>query len=75
MLTDTKIKALSPREKAYKVSDAGGLFLLINPNGSKYWRVKYRFMGKEKLLSLGVYPTITLANARKERDQAKRQLS
>jgi integrase len=74
MLTDTKIKALVPRDKAYKVSDAGGLFLLINSQGSKYWRMKYRFMGKEKLLAVGVYPSMTLAQARKVRDQAKEQL-
>ncbi|TNC83669.1 MAG: integrase, partial [Thalassolituus sp.] len=74
MLTDSKVKALSPKDKSYKVSDTGGLFLLINPNGAKYWRVKYRFLGKEKLLSLGVYPEVSLAKARKGRDDAKEQL-
>ena len=74
MLTDSKVKALSPKDKSYKVSDTGGLFLLINPNGAKYWRVKYRFLGKEKLLSLGVYPEVSLAKARKGRDDAKERL-
>lgn len=75
MLTDTKIKALKPREKPFKVSDSGGLFILVNPNGSKYWRMKYRWLGKEKLLAVGVYPKVSLANARKVRDEAKEQLA
>ncbi len=49
-------KNAKPREKPYKLSDGGGLYLLINPNGSKYWRLKYRHGGKEKNLALGVYP-------------------
>jgi integrase len=68
-LTDKAIRAAKPWEKAYKLYDADGLFLLVNPNGSKYWRFKYRFQGKEKSLSLGVYdPTksdsVGLADAR-----------
>ncbi len=74
MLTDSKAKAAKPTEKPYKLSDSGGLFLHVQPNGSKYWRLKYRYLKKEKLLSIGVYPGISLAAARKARDQAKEQL-
>ena len=74
MLKDTKIKALEPREKDYKVSDAGGLFLLVKPTGAKYWRQKYRFMGKEKLLSIGTYPAVSLKEARKVQEEAKELL-
>lgn len=74
-LTDTKIRSLKPREKQYKVSDGGNLFLVITPTGAKYWRFKYIFNGKEKLLALGVYPDVTLALAREKRDDAKQQLA
>ncbi|MAE92070.1 MAG: integrase [Pelagibaca sp.] len=74
MLKDTKIKALEPREKDYKVSDAGGLFLLVKPTGAKYWRQKYRFMGKEKLLAIGTYPAVSLKEARKAQEEAKELL-
>ncbi len=73
-LTDTAIRNAGPGEKPYKLSDSGGLFLLVNPNGAKWWRLKYRHAGKEKLLSLGVYPATSLASARKARDEAKRKL-
>ena len=68
-LTDKGIRAAKPREKAYKLYDADGLYLLVNPNGTKYWRFKYRFHGKEKLLSLGVYApgnanSVSLSEAR-----------
>ncbi|MBV4397616.1 Arm DNA-binding domain-containing protein [Advenella alkanexedens] len=55
-LTDTKIKNAKPEEKPYKMGDAGGLYLLVNPSGSKYWRFDYRFLGKRKTLAVGVYP-------------------
>lgn len=74
MLKDTKIKALEPREKDYKVSDAGGLFLLVKPTGAKYWRQKYRFLGKEKLLAIGTYPAVSLKEARKVQEEAKELL-
>jgi integrase len=74
-LTDIKVRAAKAKEKAYKLSDSGGLFLLINPAGSKYWRLKYRSHGKEKLLAIGVYPEISLAEAREKRDQAKKQIA
>ncbi|MBY0339954.1 MAG: integrase arm-type DNA-binding domain-containing protein [Rhodocyclaceae bacterium] len=64
-LTDTAIKKAKPAEKPYKMADGAGLYLEVMPNGSKYWRMKYRFNGKEKRLALGVYPHITLAVARK----------
>ncbi|WP_415887686.1 tyrosine-type recombinase/integrase [Neptuniibacter sp. QD37_6] len=73
-LTDTKIRQAKPRDKDYKLSDGRGLFLLIKKNGSKYWRLKYRFAGKEKLLSIGVYPEITLKKARKATDEARELL-
>ncbi|MCK5663672.1 MAG: integrase arm-type DNA-binding domain-containing protein, partial [Thiotrichaceae bacterium] len=72
MLTDQKIKALKPKEKQYKVSDEKGLYLLIKPNAGKYWRLKYRLSGKEKNLAIGVYPDVSLKNARLARDEAKK---
>lgn len=74
-LTDTACRSAKPNEKPYKKADSGGLFLLINPNGSKLWRMKYRFGDKEKLLSFGTYPLIGLADARELRDKAKKQLA
>lgn len=73
-LTDVAIRAAKPREKAYKLADSGGLYLLITPDGGKYWRLKYRFAGKEKLLALGVYPEMRAPAARDARDEAKRLL-
>lgn len=63
-----------PRERPYKVADGGGLHLLVQPNGNKYWRLKYRYAGKEKLISFGRYPITTLAEARTRRDDAKKLL-
>ena len=73
-LTDTAIRSSKPKDKPYKLSDAGGLYLLVNPTGSKLWRLKYRFAAKEKLLSIGAYPIITLAEAREISLEAKKQL-
>ncbi|MCG5234211.1 tyrosine-type recombinase/integrase [Xanthobacter oligotrophicus] len=70
-LTDLAIRNFKPAEKPFKASDSGGLHLLVNPNGSRLWRLKYRFEGKEKLLALGAYPIVTLAKAREKRDEAK----
>ncbi len=75
MLTDTAIRKAKPKEKPYKVSDSQGLYLLVNPRGSKLWRVKYRMNGVERKLALGSYPEITLAEARSARDAARRQLA
>ncbi len=74
-LTDTKIKTAKAKEKDYKLSDGGGLFLLVTKRDTKLWRLKYRFDGKEKLLSLGKYPDITLTKARELRDQNKQLLA
>ncbi|MDM2972777.1 tyrosine-type recombinase/integrase [Citrobacter sp. CK198] len=74
-LTARQISTAKPTEKPYKLSDGGGLYLLVNPNGSRYWRMKYRYAGKEKLLSIGVYPDVTLAEARDKRTEAKRMLA
>ena len=74
-LSDIAIKNYKPKEKQYKVSDRNGMYLLIHPNGSKYWRFKYKILGKEKLLSLGKYPILSLKEARQKRDEAKKQLS
>ena len=74
-LFDTKIKGVKPSGKQIKLFDAGGLFLLVTPKGGKLWRFKYRFDRKEKLLALGAYPEITLAEARERRDKARKQLA
>lgn len=73
-LTDITVKSIKPSDKPQKLSDAGGLYLLVHPNGSKYWRLKYRFLGKEKVLAMGSYPLVTLSVARGLRDDAKRLL-
>ncbi len=64
-LTDVAIKRSKPEAKAYTLSDGNGLWLLIEPNGSRGWRLRYRFEGKQKMLSLGTYPEVPLAEARK----------
>nr|WP_302824042.1 integrase arm-type DNA-binding domain-containing protein [Hafnia alvei] len=74
-LTDIKVKTAKPMDKAYKLTDGGGMYLLVKPNGSKYWRLKYRFVGKEKMLSIGVYPDVSLADARQKRDEARKVLA
>lgn len=75
VLTDTAIRNAKPADKPYKVADSLGLYLLVNPRGSKLWRIKYRKDGVERKLSLGAYPQITLAEARAARDAARRQLA
>lgn len=76
-LTAAACKNAKPREdgKPLRISDEKGMYLEIMPNGSKYWRLKYRFAGKEKRLALGVYPEVSLAEARTKRDEARRLLS
>lgn len=64
MLTVKEIDAAKPKEKPYKLSDGDGLYLEVMPNGSRYWRLKYRFGGKEKRLALGVYPDVRAPDAR-----------
>jgi integrase len=74
-LSDTACKNAKPKDKPYKLADEKGMFLLINPNGSKYFRLKYRFGGTEKTLALGVYPETSLKSARDKRDAARKQLA
>jgi len=74
-LTEISCRTAKAKDKDYKLSDSGGMHLLVKKAGSKYWRFKYRYAGKEKLLSLGVYPTLTLKEARAKRDEAKKQLA
>ncbi|HBX4909511.1 TPA: tyrosine-type recombinase/integrase [Klebsiella variicola subsp. variicola] len=71
-LNDMQIRRAKPEAKAYTLGDGQGLSLLIEPNGSKSWRFRYRYAGKPKMISLGVYPTITLADARSRRDNARK---
>ena len=73
-LTASQVKTAKPSSKPFKMADSHGLFLLVNPNNSKYWRMKYRFSGKEKLLSFGVYPDVSLSEARVLAEEARRML-
>ncbi len=75
MLTDTELRKLKPTTKAYKRFDGGGLYVLVNPDGSKWWRLKYVFGGREKLISLGTYPDTSLKLARKQRGDARQLLA
>lgn len=74
-LTDPEVKTAKAKDKPYKLADGGGLYVEVMPNGSKYWRWKYRFALKEKRLALGVYPVVTLKNARKAAAQAREVLA
>lgn len=74
MLTQAAAKAAGARDRAYKLADAGGLFLFVTPAGTKSWRLKYRYGGKEKLLVIGRFPTVSLVDARRRREEAKAQL-
>jgi integrase len=73
-LFDKTVQNLKPAKRPYKRSDGGGLYVLVTPDGSRYWRMAYRFNGKQRTLALGVYPTISLAEAREARDAAKKLL-
>lgn len=75
LLTDSRIRAARPSDTAKKLFDGGGLFLLMTPAGGKLWRLKYRFQGKEKLLSYGAYPHISLKDARTQREEARALLA
>ncbi|MBN2427881.1 MAG: integrase arm-type DNA-binding domain-containing protein [Deltaproteobacteria bacterium] len=74
-LTDVKVRNAKGGEKQVKLSDGGGMYLLVTPSGGKCWRLKYRFGGKEKTLALGTYPEISLAEARQKRDKARKHLA
>lgn len=73
-LTELAIKNLKPKDKNYLVSDGGGLSLAVSPSGSKLWRLRYYYQGKEQIMALGKYPLVTLAEARKKRDEARELL-
>lgn len=75
MLSETAIKNAKPREKQYKLYDERGLYAIVNPDGGKWWRLKYRLAGREKGISLGVYPDVTLKRAREKRDEARRLIA
>jgi integrase len=74
MLTNATVKAARPSARPYKMADAGGLYLLVRPNGSRTWRMKFRFGRKERLLTFGAFPDVDLAHARERRDSAREQL-
>ena len=71
-LTDTKVRSAKTEAKEYSLVDGDGMFLLIHPNGSKYWRFRFRFGGKQHLMAFGVYPETSLADARQKREEARR---
>lgn len=71
-LTDTKVRSAKSEAKEYSLVDGDGMFLLIHPNGSKYWRFRFRFGGKQHLMAFGVYPETSLADARQKREEARR---
>ena len=73
-LKDIVIRNSKPKEKVYKLADGGGMYLLIHPNGSKYWRMKYYLNKKEKLASLGVYPEVSLIEARAKQAKLKQEI-
>jgi integrase len=75
MLTDPKCKNAKPKDKSYKLTDEKGLYLEVMPSGAKYWRMKYRYGGKEKRLAFGVYPEIGLKESRTKRDEARKLLA
>ncbi|MCX7103257.1 MAG: Arm DNA-binding domain-containing protein [Methylobacter sp.] len=74
MLTDAMINDAEPRDKSYKLADSGGMFILVHPNCSKYWRMDYRFNGKRLTKALGIYPAVSIEAARTLRDTFKRQI-
>jgi integrase len=74
-LTNVAVRAAKPKDKTYRLSDEKGMYLEVTAAGGRYWRFKYRFLGKEKLLALGVYPDVSLADARAERDKARTLLA
>ncbi len=74
-LTDTRVRNSKPTAKTHKLSDGGGMYLLITPDGARYWRLDYRFAGKRRTLALGVYPSVTLASARWRREEARTLLA
>jgi integrase len=74
-LTDTRVRNAKPNDRAYKLGDSGGMYMLVMPDGARYWRMDYRFLGKRRTLALGVYPTVTLSQARVRREEARKLLA
>ena len=74
-LTDRAIRNMKGTDKPYKLADSGGLYVLVMPDGSRYWRMDFRFAGKRGTLAFGVYPVVSLAVAREQRDGAKKQIA
>lgn len=74
-LTEDRIFRCRPREKPYKLYDRFGLYMIVRPNGGRWWRLKYRFEGKEKLLALGTYPKVRLSEARQLGHHAREKLA
>ncbi len=74
-LTDTRVRNAKPKAKSYKLSDGGGMYLLVSPDDARYWRLDYRFAGKRRTLALGVYPGVTLSTARARREDARALLA
>ena len=74
LLTELSIKQSKPKEKQYKITDGEGMYLRIHPNGSKYWQLQYWFEGKQKINSLGIWPEVSLKQAREKRYEAKKKL-
>ncbi len=75
MLTATAIQKAKPTEKQYRLADERGLVLLVRPNGSKLWQLRYRHGGKEKTASLGQYPDVSLSEARAKRDEQRKLIA
>lgn len=75
MLTDTQLRALKPKEKTYRIADSAGLAIEVRPNGSRYWRFRYRYNGKAQMQSFGPYPEVSLAEARESRQNARKTLT
>jgi integrase len=74
-LTDIVVRKAKARAVPYKMADGGGMYVLVRPDGARYWRMDYRWEGRRRTLALGVYPSVSLSNAREKRDQAKKQLA
>ncbi|CAK0777176.1 hypothetical protein CCP3SC15_560021 [Gammaproteobacteria bacterium] len=73
-LTDATARTTKPQDKPFKLADGGGLYLLVKPDGARYWRLKYRYGGKEKLLAFGAYPEVSLRDTRERREEEARKL-
>ncbi|GKW14491.1 hypothetical protein PEC301937_04410 [Pectobacterium carotovorum subsp. carotovorum] len=74
-LTDIKVRSAKAEEKEYSLTDGDGMFLLVHPNSSKYWRLRFRFGGKQHISALGVYPEVSLSEARQKRDKARKHVA